>query len=387
MLFHQLKLFDCDTLGEVPGLIDICAFQYGHVIGQQLHWHGMHDRRGDRVAARDLDDLDAGLFFDDSAAVGKHIKLAAASADFLEVRLQLLQQFVIWGNRDDRHVVIDERQRAMLELARRVALCVDVRNLFQFQCTFKGDREMAAAAEEKCIVFLDKVFGHPGDRGIELQGFFELGWKRVEHAHNLCLDLRRHAFAAAECKRQEDQVGELVCECLGGRDANLRAGVNHQAEIRFAHQCRVRHIAQAQTRQIPLGVAERREGVGRFARLGDGDEEGLGLDRRRAIADFTRDLDGAGQSRQLFDPVSGYKGGVIAAAARDDLDGLRLGKDVGGTDAKSAPLSIATSNAAQGFLSSTPTMNAVTAPMAIMPSTPRLRTPAFSARSSPSAAR
>ena len=186
------------------------------------------------MAARDLDDLDAGLFFDDSAAVGKHIKLAAASADFLEVRLQLLQQFVIWGNRDDRHVVIDERQRAMLELARRVALCVDVRNLFQFQCTFEGDREMAAAAEEKCIVFLDKVFGHPGDRGIELQGFFELGWKRVEHAHNLCLDLRRHAFAAAECKRQEDQVGELVCECLGGRDANLRARVDVDTAVALA---------------------------------------------------------------------------------------------------------------------------------------------------------
>jgi len=56
----------------------------------------------------------------------KHNQLAAAGPYFLEVGFQLLEQVVVGRHRDDRHIGIHQRQRPVLELARGVALGMDV---------------------------------------------------------------------------------------------------------------------------------------------------------------------------------------------------------------------------------------------------------------------
>ena len=53
----------------------------------------------------------------DASASANTIELAAARAHFLHVRLQLLEQVIVRRDRDDRHVLVDQRQRAVLELA------------------------------------------------------------------------------------------------------------------------------------------------------------------------------------------------------------------------------------------------------------------------------
>ncbi len=58
--------------------------------------------------------------------VSEDVKLAAARLDFPEVGLQLVEQVVVRGNRNDWHVAIDQRQRSVLEFAGRVGFGMDV---------------------------------------------------------------------------------------------------------------------------------------------------------------------------------------------------------------------------------------------------------------------
>ncbi len=82
-------------------------------------------------------------------AVGDDDDLAVARLDLLQVALHLLEDALAGGDGDDRQVLVDERDRPVLHLAGRIALGVDVGDLFQFQRPFEGHRVLDAAAEEE----------------------------------------------------------------------------------------------------------------------------------------------------------------------------------------------------------------------------------------------
>ena len=79
---------------------------------------------------------------------------AAARLRFLDVADHLLEHVIVGGDRDDRHLLVDERDRPVLHLARRIPLGVDVRDLFQLQRAFERDRIVDAAPEIQEIAAL-----------------------------------------------------------------------------------------------------------------------------------------------------------------------------------------------------------------------------------------
>jgi hypothetical protein len=78
-------------------------------------------------------------FGDLGAGVGKHVELAAAGADFLQVALELFEQLVGRGHGDDGHVLVHQGQRAVLELAGGVGFGVDVGDFLELEGAFQGD--------------------------------------------------------------------------------------------------------------------------------------------------------------------------------------------------------------------------------------------------------
>ena len=82
-----------------------------------------------------------------SPCVVTAIDRAAARLHLLHVADHLLEHMVARRDRDDRHLLVDERDRAVLHLAGRIAFGVDVRNLLELQRAFEGDRVVDAAAE------------------------------------------------------------------------------------------------------------------------------------------------------------------------------------------------------------------------------------------------
>ena len=74
---------------------------------------------------------------------------AAARLRFLDVADHLLEHVVVRRDRDDRHLLVDERDRAVLHLAGRIALGVDVRDLLQLQRALERDRIVDARARDR----------------------------------------------------------------------------------------------------------------------------------------------------------------------------------------------------------------------------------------------
>ena len=72
---------------------------------------------------------------------------AAARLRLLHVPDHLLEDMIGRRQRDDGHLFVDERDRAVLHFAGGIALGVDVRNLFQLERAFERDRIVDAAAE------------------------------------------------------------------------------------------------------------------------------------------------------------------------------------------------------------------------------------------------
>ena len=198
-------------------------------------------------------------------------QLAAAGAHFLQVALELLEQRVVGRHRHHRHLGGDERQRAVLELARRVGLGVDVADLLELQRAFERDRVVQAAAEEERVLLAreaPRTRRSPAARAPARPAAPTGRWRSAFRCIASCSSLRwPRTWASASVSR--NSAGELRGEGLGRRDADLDAGAGDVGELALAHhrarrdvadRQRVRHAERAR-------VLQRRQRVGRLAAL------------------------------------------------------------------------------------------------------------------------
>ena len=79
--------------------------------------------------------------------VGDEHDLPPARRHLLHVRHRLVEEVVARRDHDDRDVLIDQRDRSVLELARRIALGVDVGDFLELQRPFERDRIIDPAPE------------------------------------------------------------------------------------------------------------------------------------------------------------------------------------------------------------------------------------------------
>ena len=91
------------------------------------------------------------------AFISKHKQLTATRTHFFEVGLQLLNQIIARRNRHHRHVCVHQCQRPVFQLARRIALGVNIGNLFELEGAFQRDRELLAAPQKQCMAFLNET--------------------------------------------------------------------------------------------------------------------------------------------------------------------------------------------------------------------------------------
>lgn len=111
------------------------------VISQQLQRHHVQDRRQISVMLRQPQRMDLFCLREMAVRIGENIQLAASGLDFLEVGLELVEQAVVGRDGNDRHIAVDQRERAMLEFAGSISLGVDVGDFLELERAFKGDRQ------------------------------------------------------------------------------------------------------------------------------------------------------------------------------------------------------------------------------------------------------
>jgi hypothetical protein len=79
--------------------------------------------------------------------VGHGDDAAVARFDFLKVGERLFEDVVERNDHHHRHLVVDERDGAVLHLASRIAFGVDVGNFLELERALERDRVVDAAAE------------------------------------------------------------------------------------------------------------------------------------------------------------------------------------------------------------------------------------------------
>ena len=142
------------------------------------------------------------------------------------------------------------------------------------------------------------------------------------------LDVQRPA-QLGEAQRQQVHDRDLADEGLRRRDADLEAGARVEHAVGVARRLRAHDVRHREDGRAALArETHGRERVGRLARLGDADDEVAGADHRVAVAVLRGDVHLDGQARPLLDGVAAHQTGVVARAAGDDDDALRVAQDV-----------------------------------------------------------
>ena len=143
-----------DALREVARLVDVAAAPDRDVIRQQLQ-RDRHDDRRQQWRSCAASAATTSFFGSSTAAIRVSPSRrdrdhgAAARLRLLDVADHLLEHVVVGRDRDDRHPLVDERDRPVLHLAGRIALGVDVGDLLELERAFERDRIVDAAAEEQ----------------------------------------------------------------------------------------------------------------------------------------------------------------------------------------------------------------------------------------------
>ena len=158
---------------------------------------------------------------------------------------------------------------------------------------------------------------------IQLQGLLHQAWQlqKLRHQRAFVLGLRR---VFGECHDEHGKRRQLRGERLGRGNADFGTRSCQQHQVGCPHHRAFGDVAHRQGGQIArlFGVAQRRQRIGGFSRLGDGDEQGVGGDHRTAVAVFAGDLHARRNPANMFDEVSRDEPGVITRPAGGDVHGF-----------------------------------------------------------------
>ena len=168
---------------------------------------------------------------------------------------------IIWCDRHDRHLLVDERDGAVLHLACRIAFGVDVRDFLQLQRAFERDRVVDPPAEVQEIGAVVEALGHLFHRGRRLDGLLE-DLRHLQQLVDVMANLRRRQRAAhlRHVEREQLQRDELRRERLGRGHANLWAGVRVDRPFGFTRGHAADHVADGDSvRALPPCFTQRGE--------------------------------------------------------------------------------------------------------------------------------
>src|SRR6202044_580451 len=147
---------------------------------------------------------------------------AASGAYFLQVRFELLEHLVVGRDRNHRHVLVDQRQRAVLELGRRIRLGVNVGYFLELQRPLHGDGGQRAAPDEQRVVLIDEGLREGSDGFVERQRLLHETRQLQQLNHEPALLLRSALTMFGERDDQHGKGRELRGEGFGGGNADFR---------------------------------------------------------------------------------------------------------------------------------------------------------------------
>jgi hypothetical protein len=166
-----------------------------------------------------------------------------ARSYFLQVGESLVVVAVVRHHDHHRHLLVDQCDRAVLHLPRRVAFRVGVADFLQLQGPFQGDRIAQPAAQKQHVV---GVLPAPRNLVRLVAALERLAHRRRHRQQRLQRLTGRNAVeraaTAAEIDREQQQRRKLGGEALGRCHADFGTGVGIERAVGRARDHAVDHV-------------------------------------------------------------------------------------------------------------------------------------------------
>ena len=139
------------------------------MIGQQLQSDGEYHRAGKHTAIGHFEHLAIGSRLITGVGARENKQLPTACPHFFQIGAQLFHQSVIRCHGDHRHIIIDQRQRSVLQLTRGVSLRMDIGNLFELEGPLHGNGVINTPAQKERVVFVRKMMRQRLDASVVVE--------------------------------------------------------------------------------------------------------------------------------------------------------------------------------------------------------------------------
>ena len=225
------------------------------------------------------------------------------------------------GDEHHRHLLVDQRDRAVFHLRCRVALSVDIADLLQFERALQRGRKAVAAAQVQKILRALEFLGDFLDFASAVEDVLNLGRERLHlFDDRFSVDHRQRA-KPGQLQGEEKQRDYLAGKRLRRSDADLRPGVDVNTAVALARDRRPDDVDYAiGLRASRFGFAHRGEGIGSLAGLRNHNAERPVIDDRIAVAKLGSIFDFDGDAGEVLEHVLADKRRMPARATGGDQD-------------------------------------------------------------------
>src|SRR5215469_3434071 len=226
------------------------------------------------------------------------------------------------GDNYHRQIFIDERDRAMLGLARRVPFGVDIGNFLELECAVHCNRVVDRPPHEHEVIEGLELSGQLFTLGISLENDLQLVGYILE-VGNVARQLLLAESAAhlTQVKTKQEEHRHLRGERFRRGNADLGAGEGIKRAIGFAGDGGARHVRNGyRARSFAARFALSRSRVRCFARLRDYDGKLALANHRVAIFKFAGVIHIHGYAGQFLDHVVPNHAGMATGAGSNNVD-------------------------------------------------------------------
>ena len=230
-------------------------------------------------------------------------------------------QLVVGHDRDRRHLGVDQRQRAVLELGGLVGLGVPVGDLLELLRALARDREAAHPARRRtgCSASASRTATSASSSSRSRISAIWPGSAVSPEISRLpsAIDRSRtRPSCSASSAKPEEHVGQR----LGRRHRHLGPGVQVDPAVALARDRAADDVDQADDpAALAPDLLHGEQGVDGLAGLADRDVQRVRLDDRVAVAELARRLGVGRDPGQLLDQRGAHLADVVRRAAAQDL--------------------------------------------------------------------